>query len=569
MNARFFMTLLVAISLVHPLGVRADDPIKLAITQGGSQTVAARSGTAAVFAPIIVTATDTMTGNPAADVAILFTTGSASAMVCSIAADGNSAEPVVATTDTNGVATLAATPGAKSASCQGSSGTAFVVAEAGGVQTFADLTVVSNSTPAFALTPAVANQSVAPASMTCCAWIIPSLTFTMTDVAGDPVTSQPVALMYLTAPQGVLCYMGNGGGALQAVTDANGAVTVPTLYGLNCAGSPPSTSIPMPMAVAACSGDIWGYAVVNLLLPPPGSKQRRGSRPVHRASSAAVSPAICSMPQVLSRPKRVGRPRPVRGSEATVTITAGNDQSRTLTGKTVAFSAITARVTDSAGDAIPGADVTFSVAAVRTPNVISCSISRTNSAFKPVVVVTGSDGTATLDQASGRASATCGHGSGDVAVIAATTHAQATAALHIDPTSDRIFTIVSGDNQSVPQVNGSWPFAPVVVNVSDAAGKPLAGQSVSLSVIAPFGQFCLHGDSGDPPQDIGTTDANGNVTLTSNGSIGFICFGQDGDSRLTPSTVIAVVAGGVLPVAVITGTELPPTRSNAGRRKKL
>ena len=86
--------------------------------------------------------------------------------------------------------------------------------------------------------------------------------------------------------------------------------------------------------------------------------------------------------------------------------------------------------------------------------------------------------------------------------------------------SKNLFRIVSGDNQSVAragyEILGGWAlFAPLVVQVTDSAGKPLSGQSVKFACVPiPQSQMvCQVNRSGPALDTMVTTDGNGMATL--------------------------------------------------------
>ena len=201
-------------------------------------------------------------------------------------------------------------------------------------------------------------------------------------------------------------------------------------------------------------------------------------RPLGPAVLAAVLTAGCHLDAVL-HPSAQAR----GGSTAIVVIVSGNSQTDTI-GGTLAVPYVVA-VTDGGGQPVPGAPVTWAVTGgggrVTPPSAVTDSggLARTTHTLGPDVgrqTVTATVAGASGSPATFVATATGGTGAGPAVSVKA----------------------ASGNGQT-DTVAATLP-APFVVRVTDAAGRPVAGHTVTWAVTAGRGAV----DSA-----VTLTDANG------------------------------------------------------------
>jgi hypothetical protein len=232
-----------------------------------------------------------------------------------------------------------------------------------------------------------------------------------------------------------------------------------------------------------------------------------------------------------------------------MTIVAGDHQTAQRTGNSVpggmaSFAPLTVQIKDKTGKPIAGVKVNFMCAAGK-PAGMACQMDPGGGSSTGGT--TDANGQITANKMGGK-SASAYYASGKMPITAAGDNTNTvTFDLTVTdapppppPTEGATMTIVAGDNQTAARVSTSTgiptaTYAPLVVLVKDASGKPLAGVIVSFSVGShPNAMACQAEPSGSGASTI-TTDGAGNATLNRMGGKSASIYYADGQCQIVAS----------------------------------
>ncbi|HVO20608.1 MAG TPA: hypothetical protein VMU15_15220, partial [Anaeromyxobacter sp.] len=323
----------------------------------------------------------------------------------------------------------------------------------------------------------------------CTATPVPS-TCRVTVAAGSAVTATFAAAPSLGAPAAVYAYRGSGQSASTAtpfasplvalVTDAHGT----PVSGVTVTFTPPSSG-------ASCGGgtaitDAAGLASLSIAAnATPGSYQAAAT------VSGVSSPAQFTLTNV--------------GPAAFLTYVNGGTQAEPqVTSVNAGFGAqLVAQVTDAAGNALPGAAVTFTAPS----SGASATLTSGGTSARVVTATTDASGMASV-------SATATSTVGSFTVAASTAGVATPVAFYLQNASTGPAAIfaVSGTPQVVTTGNAFGD--PLVAVVSDAAGNSLSGVTVTFTAPPSGASATLTSGSQNGAVVTAATDASGVVSVT-------------------------------------------------------
>ncbi len=550
-------------SLTNNTGAAA----KIVATSGGGQS--AQIGTA-FTSPLVATVTDSA-GNPVPNATVTFTAPAQSGASVTFAGGANTA-----TTNASGVATSAAI------TANSHAGAAYNVTASSGTATTASFSLTNSPGPAANI---AATSGGGQSALLNTAFAGP-LVATVTDSGGNPV---PNAIVTFTAPAQSGASVTFAGGANTATTNASGVATsaamtangtvgaynVVASSGAATTASFALTNSTMPAAKISVSGGSGQTAQIGTAFPGPlvAIVTDAGGNPVPNAVVTFAAPAQTgasitfaggvntattnasgiATSTAITANNHAGAYSVVAssgtattasfsltnspGPAATIAATSGTGQSAQI--GTAFTSPLVATVTDSGGNPVPNAIVTFTAPAQSGASVTFAGGANT--------ATTNASGVATS------AAITANSHAGGAYNVVASSGAATTASFSLTNNPSTAATIaVSGGSGQSAQI-GTTFTGPLVATVTDSGGNPVPNAIVTFTPPAQSSASVTFAGNANTA----TTNASGVATsaaITANSHVGAYSVVASSGTATTASFALTNNPGAPATIAMTGGS---------------